>query len=170
MRVATRRTSKFLGIGVTAAVALGLAAGPASAQPGEPSEAGVQPVEVLWDGGPATCPGDEIPLRIEPVEDGTFDILDDEGNDIGDITIDVTEVDDQQFLAFEVTDGDLAVRRVFVKGGGGDLQNLYVYDAPLFTDGIDSDALLHSPVNPNNNQYYDLSHVDFCFIPDGNNT
>jgi hypothetical protein len=175
MRVATRRTSKLAGIGLTAAVALGLAAGPALAEAGAPSEAGVQPLEVPWVGGPATCPDGEIPLRIESangVESGTYDILDEGGNDVGDITIMVSDEAEGQVFSFEVTDGDLAVRRVFVKGGGGNIgtQNLYVYGAPLFTDGIDSDALLHAPVNPNNGTYYDLSHVDFCFIPDGNNT
>ncbi|MFJ8588896.1 hypothetical protein ACIRD2_30165 [Streptomyces sp. NPDC093595] len=159
-RAASRIGARFVGVGMITAVALGLAAGPASAQPGPPSDAGVQPVEVagnptfasldpeVW--GTFNCQGQ--PIRIEDPE---------EGDTSGPITI--TNIDANNTFDFEV-DEDFAVIGVIVKGG----PNANVYD--YRPTGIQADENLHAPINPNNGQFYGLSHIDFCVVPDGNNT
>lgn len=43
---------------------------------------------------------------------------------------------------------------------GGPAANVYTYDP-----GVYADNGLHSPVNPNNNKYYGLSHISFCYDP-----
>ncbi|MER6344509.1 hypothetical protein ACWC10_09450 [Streptomyces sp. NPDC001595] len=166
MRVATRAKAaskfgaRFAGVGLTAAVALGLAAGPAAAQPGPPSDAGVQPVEV---------PGNPTFASLDPEVWGTFDCegtpirIEDpqEGDVSGPVTI--TNVDDNNTFDF-VIDDDFAAIGVIVKGG----PNANVYD--YRPTGIQADENLHAPINPNNGTFYGLSHIDFCLIPDGNNT
>ncbi|MFQ5967561.1 MAG: hypothetical protein ACE5MI_08105 [Acidimicrobiia bacterium] len=51
---------------------------------------------------------------------------------------------------------NFGVDAVVAKGGPN--ANLYLYN-PLAT----SDAGLHSPINPNTNQPYGLSHISFCY-------
>jgi uncharacterized repeat protein (TIGR01451 family) len=53
---------------------------------------------------------------------------------------------------------NIGVDSVFVKGG--DNGNFYLYDPPAEDLG---DTSLHSPVNHNNNEYFGLSHVSFCY-------
>jgi hypothetical protein len=60
-------------------------------------------------------------------------------------------------LAFE---SNFPVQGVYVKGGA--TGNLYdYYSAGLFD--VTADSNLHAPVNPQNNLYYGISHVSFCF-------
>jgi hypothetical protein len=60
-----------------------------------------------------------------------------------------------EYLDFTVTAGPPIVG-VFVKGG--DNGNLYTYNPP-----VTSDSNLHTPLNPQNHQYFDVSHVSFCY-------
>jgi hypothetical protein len=52
--------------------------------------------------------------------------------------------------------GDFVAAAVIVKGGPN--ANLYDYRP----DGEDADTGLHAPVNPNNDEFYGLSHISFC--------
>lgn len=171
MRVATRsRTqsrrarwgARFLGAGLTAVVAVGVAASPALALPGPPSGAGVQPAEVPFPGGDPVCPAGSTALRInEPFSEGTSVT-----NIPGDGTLTLTiHGSDNQTFDFSIT-GATAARQVFVKGGPN--QNLYNYDAAHgFPNGISSDTALHAPLGagPNGSKFFGLSHIDFCLIP-----
>jgi hypothetical protein len=53
---------------------------------------------------------------------------------------------------------DLGVDAVIVKGGPN--ANLYVYDPPQESLGDDG---LHSPINPNNDEPFAISHIEFCY-------
>jgi hypothetical protein len=86
-------------------------------------------------------------LKVEPVADGTF------SDGTLTVTIDVRNTADGQ--VFDWT-SNIGVDSVFVKGGPGG--NLYVYD-PEST----GDTGLHAPVNPNNDKFFGLSHVSFCY-------
>lgn len=55
---------------------------------------------------------------------------------------------------------NIGVDAVIAKGGPG--ANVYNYD-PESTGA----SGLHAPINPNNNQYPDLSHITFCYDADG---
>jgi hypothetical protein len=88
-------------------------------------------------------------FKIEPVEDGEF------SDGTLTVTIDVRDTDDGP--VFDWT-SNIGVDAVFVKGGPGGL--LYVYDPPAESTG---DTGLHAPVNPNNDQFFGLSHVSFCY-------
>jgi hypothetical protein len=48
------------------------------------------------------------------------------------------------------------VKAVIVKGG--DPSNIYDYGA-----GSNGDTGLHTAINPNNQQFFDISHIDFCY-------
>lgn len=52
----------------------------------------------------------------------------------------------------------LSVDAVIVKGGPN--ANVYVYDPPTESFG---DTGLHSPINPNNDRPYAISHIEFCY-------
>jgi hypothetical protein len=52
----------------------------------------------------------------------------------------------------------LGIDAVIVKGGSN--ANVYEYDPPAEEF---SDTVLHSPINPNNNQPYAISHIEFCY-------
>ncbi|HEX6578875.1 MAG TPA: LPXTG cell wall anchor domain-containing protein [Jiangellaceae bacterium] len=86
-------------------------------------------------------------LKVEPVSDGTFT------DGTLSVTIDVRTTADGP--VFDWT-SNIGVDAVFVKGGPGG--NLYVYD-PEAT----ADTGLHAPVNPNNDKFYGLSHISFCY-------
>jgi LPXTG-motif cell wall-anchored protein len=111
----------------------------------------------LVEGNP-TC-GDLAPegaswteFKVEPVESGTFT------DGTLSVTITVTDTDDGP--VFDWT-SNIGVDAVFVKGGPGGL--LYVYDPPAESTG---DTGLHAPVNPNNDKFFGLSHVSFCYDKD----
>ncbi|HEX2563163.1 MAG TPA: LPXTG cell wall anchor domain-containing protein [Acidimicrobiales bacterium] len=115
------------------------------------------PSTSLVDDNP-TC-GDLAPggvtwteVKVEPVEDGTF------GDGTLEVTIEITETDDGDPVVFNWT-SNIGVDAVFVKGGPNGL--LYVYD-PEST----GDTGLHAPVNPNNDKFFGLSHVSFCYDKD----
>jgi LPXTG-motif cell wall-anchored protein len=93
-----------------------------------------------------------VEFKVEPVTDGEH------SDGTLTVTIDVTDTDDGP--VFDWT-SNLGVDAVFVKGGPGGL--LYVYDPPAESTG---DTGLHAPVNPQNGQFYGLSHLSFCYDAD----
>jgi LPXTG-motif cell wall-anchored protein len=108
--------------------------------------------------GNPTC-GDLAPqgaswteLKVEPVEDGTFD------DGVLVVTIDVTDTADGQVVNWT---SNIGVDAVFVKGGPNG--TLYLYDPPAESTG---DTGLHAPVNPNNDKFFGLSHISFCYDED----
>jgi len=152
---------------VAATTALALAgAAPALAQPevvdpGPPSGNGVQPV--LVEGNP-TCAQvtDEEDFLFEQkieappgedVDDGTTQLSHDGLS--GSVTIDVRSTAAGPVFDFDF-DGDFVTATVIVKGGP--VANFYDYRP----DGEDADTDLHSPVNPQNNKFFGLSHISFC--------
>jgi hypothetical protein len=147
-----RRQLVASGAAVTTALAVGLAM---SALPAVASH--VQPV--LETGNP-TCSDlisdGIIELKVEPVVDGSFTSADGTLT----VTIDVRSTADGP--VFDWT-SNIGVDAVFVKGGPNG--NLYVYD-PEAT----SDTGLHAPVNPNNDKFYGLSHISFCYDKDETTT
>jgi len=93
-----------------------------------------------------------VELKVEPVEDGTST------DGTLTVTIDVTETADGPVFSWT---SNIGVDAVFVKGGPGGL--LYVYDPPAESTG---DTGLHAPVNPQNDKFFGLSHVSFCYDAD----
>ena len=89
-------------------------------------------------------------FKIEPVEDGEFTQ--------GPLTVTIVVRDTDDGPVFDWT-SNIGVDAVFVKGGPGGL--LYVYD-PEST----GDTGLHAPVNPENDKFYGLSHLSFCYDAD----
>jgi hypothetical protein len=148
-KVATR----LLGVGLTTAVAVGLAAAPASAQPD------VNPI-LIPGNPPLTCPAGGEGIRV-PAVDAEYDIELQNG-ETGVLDVDVS--DDGTLLTFSIEDGgEIAVRSVTVKGGPN--ANRYIYNAANgFPGGTTADDDLTSPVNPGGN-IPEISHIDFCFIP-----
>jgi len=120
------------------AVALAVSYAPQPAQAGD-----VTPV--LVDGNP-DCgdSGLEELVRIDPVEGGTFPVAG------GSITVAVNS----SAKTFDWT-STVSIGLIVVKGGPN--ANLYLYDPASF-----GDTGLHSPVNPNNDMFYGLSHISFC--------
>lgn len=171
MRVATqsRRSrwgTRFAGAGLAAAVAVGFAGSPASAQAGGPSAEGVQPVEItaaqVPGGNPTFADLEQLgfgefncqPFKVEPVTAGTHNFP---APLNGSVTITLVNTEDGPTFNFDIN-GEFATLGVIAKGGPN--ANLYDYRP----DGIGADDALHAPVNPATGDYYDLSHVDFCII------
>jgi LPXTG-motif cell wall-anchored protein len=97
-----------------------------------------------------------IELKVEPVVDGTF------SDGMLTVTIDVSDTPDGP--VFDWT-SNIGVDAVFVKGGPNG--TLYLYDPPAESTG---DTGLHAPVNPNNDKFFGLSHVSFCYDEDQETT
>lgn len=170
MRVTTRSKRQVWGArlacaGVTTAVALGIAASPASAtrDAGPPSNEGVQPVE--YDQHP-TCEdilgagAFEFDFQQQPVKDGTFTF--DAPNDDGSVTLDVHGPSTAQLVDFTIN-GPYAARGIIVVGGSS--SNFYSYGSPDFPNGIKSDADLHAPVKNNPIGFDNPTHLHVCGIP-----
>ncbi|HEX5936673.1 MAG TPA: hypothetical protein VFZ75_03120 [Actinomycetota bacterium] len=119
--------------------------------PGPASGDGVLPILKL---GNPTCaelvPG-STEFKVEPVRDGTFQI--NSGDLSGTLTVSVNE--GAQTFGFALN-GDFVALGVIVKGGSN--ANFYDYRP----DGNAADTGLHAPVNPNNGNFYGLSHISFC--------
>ncbi|MFD7458371.1 MULTISPECIES: hypothetical protein [unclassified Streptomyces] len=145
--------TRLLGVGLTTAVAVGLAAAPASAAPDVPP--------IFIEGNPAlTCPAGGEGLRVPPT-DAEYEV-ELENGETGVLNVDIS--DDGTLLTFSIDlGGEIAVRSVTVKGGPN--ANRYVYDAANgFPNGTTGDDDLVSPLNPGGN-IPEISHIDFCFIP-----
>ncbi|MGC9536748.1 hypothetical protein [Streptomyces sp. UG1] len=172
MRVTTRATTgsttarwaaRCTGLGLATALAVTLGAGPASAQPGPPSASGEQPVEVPGNPTFTTLPASITPfdcdrtVKVEPVSAGSY-------GDDDEVTI--SNVGADNTFDFDISD-DFAAIGVIVKGGPN--ANLYDYRPT----GIQADQDLHAPLNTSSsppNDFYGLSHADFCLVEDGADT
>ncbi len=142
-----RRTLALAALAGTAAI---LVASAGAQVAGPPSGDGVQPVFVA---GNPTC-GDLDPntaeLRVEPVADGTYT----DGTLI--VTIDVRDTASGPVVDFT---SNIGVDSVFVKGGPNG--NFYNYQDTIGENKDDTN--LHAPVNEENNEFFGLSHVSFCY-------
>ncbi|WP_031486579.1 hypothetical protein [Streptomyces bicolor] len=149
---------------MTTALAVGLAAGPASAQAGPPSEAGVQPLEFLGTPDLVCPPGEMVTGLSVPPEDLTFPVnIPNDGSGV--VTVDVTDTAQGEIFSFSI-EGDIAATQVTAVGGTN--ANVYMYNATTgFPGGIAADAQLHAPLGqgPDGSQYEDLIRIDFCFKP-----
>ena len=128
--------------------------------PGPASGSGEQPILVPGNPSCATeMPGAFLfEVKREPVQDETVPLtftLDDGTVLTGTLVIDVNE--SAQTVSFTLT-GDFEALGVIVKGGPN--ANFYDYRP----GGTTSDTGLHAPVNPNNQQFYGLSHLSFCLV------
>jgi hypothetical protein len=107
-------------------------------------------VEPIFTKGNLTCaqlvPG-TLELRVEPVADGSYSD--------GTLTVQIDVRETSQGQVFDWT-SNIGVDAVFVKGGPDG--NLYLYN-PEAT----GDTGLHAPLNPQNNSFYGLSHLSFCY-------
>lgn len=148
-------------VAAVAAVAL-FAVGSGGAAAGAASAAGVQPVEVDQAVANACEGGNKVDGP------GVYNLVFDLGGGNSftmNLTVTITPRDvGGPFVAFHSADPSELVTSMFVKGGN--TANLYSYPG----SGIQSDSLLHAPVNPNGNQgstgvkYYGLSHL--CIFAD----
>ncbi|WP_329385162.1 prealbumin-like fold domain-containing protein [Streptomyces sp. NBC_01351] len=144
--------------GLVTALAVPLA-GMASAQgrvPGPPSGDGEQPTQVAGNPNCDTLmPGSFLfSFKQEPPANATDIPLSFNGL-TG--TLDITLRNTSQGQVFDYTfDGDFTALGVIVKGGPN--ANFYDYRP----GGNTADTSLHAPINPNNNRYFGLSHIDFC--------
>jgi len=132
---------------VLLAVGLLITAHPLIAQgPGSPSGDGVQPVVVA---GNPECTGYDFGFKPqpEPPPSGTYTFPAPDGVNTVTITSDGTYFDWTSTLSIDA---------VIVKGGPN--ANVYTYDP----ESLD-DTGLHSPINPNNNLPYAISHIEFCY-------
>jgi hypothetical protein len=100
----------------------------------------------LEPGNPA-CPAGTITLKIEPVVSGTFTD--------GTLTVTIVVRDTADGQVFDFT-SNIGVDQVIAKGGPN--ANVYTY----LTE-VTSDTGLHAPVNPNNDRFFGLSHISFCY-------
>ncbi|WP_137991000.1 prealbumin-like fold domain-containing protein [Streptomyces vilmorinianum] len=133
-------------------------AGSATAAAGGPSGDGEQPVEITDITNPDCddlMPGAFLfEFRQEPVQDATDIPLSFNGL-TGTLDIDVRNTGSGQVFDYNF-DGDFTAFGVIVKGGPN--ANFYDYRPT----GNPDDTGLHSPINPNNNRFYGLSHISFC--------
>ncbi|MFE5923452.1 hypothetical protein ACQF36_10085 [Streptomyces sp. Marseille-Q5077] len=178
-RAATRSArarwgARCVGLGLTTALAVTLGAGPASAQPGPQLQAEVAPTELA---GNPDCVDIQPPLTgfteqdtdNAPVDGETLNFTFNGSN--GSILLSVTDNSEGEpdLLDFDIS-GPFAAAAVIVKGG----PNANVYDYRTTMAGqIEADETLHSPLNTSSappNDFYAISHVAFCIVPDGDNT
>lgn len=145
----------ILALAALLAVTLALALGSSSvlAHAGAPSGAGVQPV--FTDDNPTcgtlTDDPNVIELKVEPVAHDDFSD--------GTLTVHIDPYNTVDGPAFDWT-SNIPLGTIFVKGGPDG--NLYTYSPQLTAD-----TLLHAPENHNNDdQWYGLSHISFCYSPD----
>ena len=168
-----KRRSIFIGLalvlvlGVFAAVATADAPTLADPQnPGAPSGDGIQPVEYVDNPSCADfAPDGEtwFELKVEdtindPTDPGYFN--GEFSDEYLTVNIDEYTIDDGDGGAvdgqvFDWT-SNIGIVAIFVKGGNNG--NFYAYDPEDFAD-----TRLHAPINPNNGDYYGLSHISFCY-------
>src|SRR3989344_948240 len=90
------------------------------------------------------CPG--MSYKIENVHNGTYNVS---GNKTITLSTDGALFD---------WNSSFGISKIFVKGG----VNANTYDYPDLSYSGDD---LHAPVNPNNEKYYDISYINFCYPP-----
>ncbi len=114
------------------------------------STSGVIPEQIAWNPpGDQDCQNYSF-YRLEPITSGVYPLP--AG---GSVTITVTNT--ACGPAFSVVGNSVNLFSIAVKGGP-DSVNVYDYNSPIVNDGN-----LHSVHNPNNGQWYGLSHIDFCY-------
>lgn len=86
-------------------------------------------------------------LKVDPVSDGEYT------KDALTVTIETEDTADGPVFSWT---SNIGVDVVIVKGGPDSL--VYTYDPESMGD-VD----LHAPVNPANDKYYGLSHIEFCY-------
>ncbi|MFL6195143.1 MAG: hypothetical protein ACJ75H_13295 [Thermoanaerobaculia bacterium] len=102
---------------------------------------------IFVDGNPScTSLGYAFGFKIDPPNAGTYSI---DGVNTVTVTTDGVSFDWSSTLGMDA---------VISKGGPN--ANVYIYDPPAEAT---SDTGLHSPINPNNDKPFGLSHIDFCF-------
>lgn len=113
-----------------------------------PSPAAATTITPLFVAGNPSCVslGYDFGYKVDPPDAGTYDID-------GLNTVTVT----RSGSLFDWS-STLGMDAVIAKGGPN--SNLYIYDPPAEAT---SDTGLHAPINPNNNQPFGLSHIEFCF-------
>lgn len=114
-----------------------------------PQPAAAASVEPVYVSGNPRCADFGYPAeyKVDPPNSGTYNLP-----GLGTVTITA----DGPSLDWSST--IVSMDAVIVKGGPN--ANVYTYDPPAESLG---DTGLHAPINPNNNKYYGLSHVTFCF-------
>ena len=114
-----------------------------------PSEASA--VEPVFVAGNPSCgdAGYSFSLKVDPPSSGTYTFSD----GVNEFTLVVHDGAAGPTLDWSST---LPLDVVIVKGGPN--ANVYTYDPEAA-----SDTGLHAPMNPNNGQYYGLSHVEICY-------
>lgn len=124
-----------------------------------PDEARASHVAPIFVSGNPTCSSlipDSCELKVEPVADGTYMLVDDGSAACdglgGQILVDVTG----STFDWEVVSGNIVIEGVVAKGGPN--ANFYDYRP----DGDFADDGLHAPINPSNGNPYGLSHISFC--------
>jgi hypothetical protein len=112
----------------------------------------VAPVLVVGNENCGAATGLEEIFRDESqnITSGSHDVDGD-----GDVDIIITVNGSAQTFDWSTNEG-LVIHAVFVKGGSDG--NLYDYRPA----GATSDTGLHAPVNPQNGNFYGLSHITFC--------
>lgn len=116
----------------------------------DPATSGVIPEQIAWNPpGDQDCQNYSF-YRLEPITSGVYPLP--AG---GTVTITVTNT--ACGPAFSVVGNSVNLFSIAVKGGP-DSVNVYDYNSPIVNDGN-----LHSVHNPNNGQWYGLSHIDFCY-------
>ncbi len=106
--------------------------------------------------GNPRCPGGTYAsIKVDPGANGIF--KDAAGVEV----VQITSYDGKTFNWALVGEGldKYDIASVIVKGGPN--ANMYIYE----NIDDDSDTGLHAPVNPNNDKYYGISHIQFCFDP-----
>lgn len=125
---------------------LAVATGPAAAThidptfvPDNPTCSMLAPAGTTW-----------FELKVEPVADGQY------SDGLLTVTIDVRDTASGPVFDWS---SNIGVDAIFVKGGPDG--NLYQYDPP--GPEVTSDTGLHAPVNPQNDMFFGLSHISFCY-------
>src|SRR3990172_9437951 len=122
-----------------------------------PAAANHDVVITQYEGNP-TC-GDFDPnwteWKLEPVASGDYEVA--RGQ-----LIEVAVSDGPDGQVFDWA-SNFTINAVFVKGGPMGL--LYTYPG-----GATEGTGLHAPVNDNNEKFYGLSHISFCWQPDSSTT
>ena len=125
---------------------------------GDPSGDGIQPTFYVIAPGPQPSCRDlggtgEFEVKIEPVVSGDYT----DPNGPLNVKITVYETAAGTLFHWSLNQSNVVVNAVLVKGGTD--ANLFVYNP---ADG-NGDTALHAPVNPQNDKYFGLSHLSFCY-------
>ena len=149
-RTTILRIVGVLAVALSAAFAAGgIAASTANADHSPPAPAVDPTTECVTLFGPG-----HVGFKIDVVSEATLDGVYNDPNSSFSVTISNTNT---TLHTFDYSSNIAA--NVHVKGGSDPIGNNY--GPPPSTTGTG----LHAPVNPNNGEFYGLSHITFCWIP-----